>query len=257
MVTAEGGRGVAVRVDHTVEEEIAALVERVRRDEGRLDVLVNDIWGGETLTEWGKPFWELSSEKGLAMLKTAVHSHILTSRHAVPLMLESAPGGLVVEITDGDAYSYRGNLFYDLTKTSVIRLAFIMAKELRRRGVTALALTPGLLRSETMLEHFGVREENWRDGAEKDPDFLASETPLFVGRAVAALAADPEVASKSGRVYSSWGLSEEYGFTDADGSRPHWGRHFEEKYGKVRRCDDGFYEYWFEGPFDLVFPDWP
>lgn len=132
-----------------------------------------------------------------------------------------------------------------------------MAKELRRRGVTALALTPGLLRSEAMLEHFGVREENWREGAEKDPDFLASETLFFVGRAVAALAADPEVASKSGRVYSSWGLSEEYGFTDADGSRPHWGRHFEEKYGKVRHCDDGFYDYCFEGPFDLVFPDWP
>src|SRR5262249_15284967 len=161
-----------------------------------------------------------------------------------------------VEITDGDSWGYRCNIFYDLVKTSVIRLAFAMSYELRKRKIAAVAITPGFLRSERMLDHFGVTEASWRDAGEKDPNFLESETPLFVGRAVAALAADPDVAKKSGRVFSSWGLSDEYGFTDAGGARPHWGRFAEAKYGKTPRCDEGFYAYW-KGLGEIAFPDWP
>lgn len=162
-----------------------------------------------------------------------------------------------MEITDGDSFSYRGNIFYDLVKTSVIRLAFVQAYELRKRGIAAVAVTPGFLRSEAMLDRFGVTEKTWRDGGKKDANFLASETPLFVGRAVAALAADAKVMKKSGRVFSSWDLSDEYGFADADSSRPHWGKHFAKKYGKYKKCDEKFYQYWSGGPIELVFPDWP
>lgn len=230
-VEAWGGRGLPVRVDHTSEREVAALFDGVRREQGRLDILVNDVWGGDELTEWGKPFWELSMEKGLLMQSRAVHSHILTARYGAPLLIEVG-SGLVVEITDGDSAGYRGNLFYDLAKASAIRLALGMAEELKPKGVTALALTPGFLRSEAMLEHFGVTEANWKEGAGKDPHFIASETPFFVGKAVAALAADPRVSRKAGGVYTSWGLAEEYGFDDMDGSRPDWGRHFAEHVAK-------------------------
>jgi NAD(P)-dependent dehydrogenase (short-subunit alcohol dehydrogenase family) len=223
-VTAAGGRGVAVRCDHTDPAQVMALVARIRAEQGRLDVLVNDVWGGDELSEWGRPFWQLSLEKGLAMLQRAVHSHLITARLAVPLMLERG-AGLVVEITDGDGAYYRGTLFYDLAKLSVIRLAFAMAEELRPHGIAALAVTPGFLRSEAMLEHFGVTEATWREGAAQDPNFLASETPAYVGRAVAALAADPGLAAKSGGLFSSWGLQAEYGYTDADGTRPDWGAH--------------------------------
>ena len=163
-----------------------------------------------------------------------------------------------MEVTDGDSYQYRGNLFYDLVKTSVIRMAFAMARELRRKNVTVLALTPGFLRSEVMLDQFGVAEANWREAAKKDANFEESETPLYSGRAVAALAADPNVASKSGRVFSSWGLSDEYGFCDADGRKPHWGNHSKKKYGDVMKpCDEDFYEYWIGGLMDSIFPNWP
>lgn len=227
LVAARGGAGIAVRVDHSVEAEVAALFERVRAEQGRLDLLVNDVWGGDELSEWGKPFWELSIADGWLMQERAVRTHIVASRYAAPIMIAQG-GGLIVEITDGDTASYRGNLFYDLAKASAIRLAYAMAEELRPHGVTALALTPGFLRSEAMLEHFGVTEANWRDGAKQDPHFIASETPFYVGRAVAALAADPDVARKSGGAYSSWGLAEEYGFADVDGRQPHWGRYFAE-----------------------------
>ena len=261
MVTALGGVGIWTQVDHTVEDQVKALVGRVETEQGRLDVLVNDVWGGDELTEWGKPFWEHSLQKGLLMLERAVHSHIITSRYAVPLMMENGKGGwggLIIEITDGDFFSYRGNIFYDLVKTSVIRLAFAMGYELRKRDITAVALTPGFLRSEAMLDHFGVTEETWKDGAKKDPHFIASETPLYVGRAVAALATDPAVAKKSGRAFSSGGLAEEYGFTDADGTQTNWGKYVEETFGKrFKKCDDAFYEYWEEGPIDVLFPDWP
>lgn len=227
MVTARGGLGIAVRVDHTVPEEVRALFDRVRAEQGRLDLLVNDVWGGDELSEWGKPFWELDLDKGLLMQQRAVHSHIITSRFGVPLLLETGRG-LVVEITDGETMDYRGNLFYDLAKVSAIRLAYAMAEELRPHGIAAVALTPGFLRSEAMLDHFGVTEDNWREGAQKEPDFIASETPIYIGRAVAALAADPDIMDKSGKALSTWGLSEQYGFTDVDGRQPHWGRYYAE-----------------------------
>lgn len=227
MVTARGGVGIPVQVDHTIEEQVKALFEQVRSEQGRLDILVNDIWGGDELSEWGKPFWELSIEKGLLMQQRGVYTHLITSRYGAPLMIERKQG-LIVEITDGDNFSYRGNLFYDLAKLSVIRLAYAMAEELRAHNITALAVTPGFLRSEAMLEHFGVTEANWPEGAKKDPHFIASETPYYVGRAVAALAADPNVAGKSGQVFSSWNLAVEYGFSDIDGRQPHWGNYYAE-----------------------------
>jgi NAD(P)-dependent dehydrogenase (short-subunit alcohol dehydrogenase family) len=227
MVTQYGGQGIAVQVDHLVEAQVQALFTRIEAEQGKLDILVNDVWGGDELSEWGTPFWELTLAKGLLMLERAVNTHLITSRYGAPLMVARGQG-LIIEITDGDTPNYRGNLYYDLAKASVIRMAFGMAEELRPHGVTALALTPGFLRSEAMLDLFGVTEENWRDGAKKDPHFIASETPYFVGRAAAALAADPGVASKAGGVYSSWGLSDEYGFQDIDGRQPHWGRYFAE-----------------------------
>ena len=224
-VTAEGGRGIAVRADHTIESEVERLFARVRGEAGRLDILVNGIWGGDALTEWGRPFWELSIARGLELLERAVHSHVITSRHGAPLMVERG-GGLMVEVTDGDTFGYRGNLFYDLAKNAVTRLAYAMAGDLHAHDVTALAVTPGFLRSEAVLDHFGVTESNWRDAIERDEYFAESETPCFVGRAIAALAADPHVARRSGGLYSSWRLAKEYGFTDIDGRRPDWGSFF-------------------------------
>jgi NAD(P)-dependent dehydrogenase (short-subunit alcohol dehydrogenase family) len=226
MVTAYGGRGIAVRVDHSVPQEVEALFERVKAEQGRLDILVNDIWGGERWIEW-KPFWERSLENGLRMLRQAIETHIITAYYGAPLMV-AQKSGLLIEITDGDTMNYRGEVIYDLVKTSVIRLAYGMAQDLRPHGVTALAVTPGFLRSEEMLDHFGVSESNWKDATKQEPHFIASETPYFVGRAIAALAADPNVAQKSGGIYASWTLSDEYGFIDIDGNRPHWGRYFAE-----------------------------
>lgn len=231
MVNAYGGIGIPVQVDHTVEEQVSALFARVKAEQGRLDILVDDVWGGDELSEWGKPFWELDLEKGHLMLERAVWSHIITARYAAPLLLEKSRG-LVVEVTDGDNYSYRGNLFYDLVKISVIRLAYAMSVELAPHNITALAVTPGFLRSEAMLDHFGVTEANWQEAAKQDPHFIASETPFYVGRAVAALASDPNVALKSGKVYSSWNLAHEYGFKDMDGRQPDWGKYFEENIAK-------------------------
>ncbi|PTL83955.1 SDR family oxidoreductase [Vitiosangium sp. GDMCC 1.1324] len=257
LVDAKGGRGIAVRVDHTVESEVVELFARLEREQGRLDVLVNDVWGGDELMEFSQPFWKLSPEKGRLMLDRGIYSHVLTSRYAVPLMLEH-DRGLIVEITDGDTFGYRGNLFYDLVKLSVIRLAFAMSWELRRHAITALALTPGFLRSETMLENFGVTEANWRDGAAKDPHFIASETPCYVGRAVAALAADPNVSAKSGRVFSSWQLAKEYGFKDIDGRQPDWGEYFQKAFGRPYTvADEAAYASWSNGPLELAYPEWP
>ncbi len=227
MVTARGGLGIPVQTDHLIEEQVEALVARIRKEQGRLDLLVNDISEGDVHEM--QPFWKLSLDKAFRMFRNGVHSHIITCRHAVPLMIErkrSSPG-LIVEIGDGDTLGYRGHLFYDLIKVTVSRLAYAMAEELFKHKVAAVAVTPGYMRTETMLEGFGVTEANWRDGAKKDPNFLASETPFFVGRAVAALAADPKVMDKSGGLFASWTLSDEYGFTDLDGSQPHLGRHLE------------------------------
>lgn len=227
MVTGYGGVGIPVQVDHTIEAQVEALFECIRNEADSLDILVNDVWGGDELTEWGKPFWELSISKGLLMQQRAVYAHIVTSRYAAPLMVARGQG-LIVEITDGDTMAYRENLFYDLAKASAIRLAFAMAEELRSHDVAALAVTPGFLRSEAMLDHFGVTEANWRDGAKRDPHFIASETPYFIGRAIAALAADPHVLDRAGGIFSSWGLAEEYGFCDIDGRQPDWGKYFAE-----------------------------
>jgi NAD(P)-dependent dehydrogenase (short-subunit alcohol dehydrogenase family) len=224
LVTAAGGTGVAVPADHLDPAAVTAVVDRIRAGHGRLDVLVNDIWGGDHLAAFGKPLWEQPLDDGLRMLRLAVETHIVTSHRALPLLLEN-PGGLVVEITDGTAEfnaGYRADvgLFYDLAKWSVIRLAAAQAAEIGPHGGTAVALSPGYLRSEAMLEHFGVTEENWRDGVAEDPHFAISETPAFVGRAVAALAGDPGRARWNGRSLSSGELALAYGFTDLDGSRP-------------------------------------
>jgi NAD(P)-dependent dehydrogenase (short-subunit alcohol dehydrogenase family) len=228
LAQAAGGTIFAVRVDHTEPEQVEALVERVRREQGgRLDVLVNNIWGGDPLTEWGHRFWEHSLTNGLEMQRIAVTTHLITSWYLAPLMIERG-SGLVVEITDGNRDDYRGNLYYDLVKASTIRLARSQAKDLVGTGVTALALTPGFLRSEAMLDHFGVTEATWHEAIAKDPHFAFSETPRYIGRAVASLAADPVVSRWSGQALSSWDLAHEYGFTDFDGSQPDWGRHYAE-----------------------------
>jgi NAD(P)-dependent dehydrogenase (short-subunit alcohol dehydrogenase family) len=249
IVTARGGRGIAVQTDHTVPAQVEALFARIREEHGRVDILVNDIWGGDDLVEW-KRFWELKLEDGLKLIDRAIKSHIITAYYGIPLMRKD---GLIIEITDGDGFYYRGHVFYDLVKTSVIRLAFAWAEETRGRGITSIAVTPGFLRSEWMLDHLGVTEANWRDGARTTPSFIASETPLFVGRAVAALACDPNVSSKNGRVFASWDLGEEYGFTDGDGSRPHFKRWAEANLPEFRdvmkKCDDVFYSYWPGFPF--------
>ncbi len=223
LVTAAGGRGIAVPTDHLDRAQVKALVDRIADEQGRLDVLVNDIWGGEKLFEWESPLWEHDLDKGLRLLRLAVETHAVTSHHALPLLLRN-PGGLVVEVTDGtadyNAENYRVNFFYDLAKASVLRMAFALGHELGPRGATAVALTPGWLRSELMLDGYGVSEENWRDALERVPHFAISETPHYVGRAVAALAADADVARWNGQSLSSGGLAQVYGFTDLDGSRP-------------------------------------
>lgn len=248
IVTARGGRGIAIRADHTVPEQVARVFEEV----GEFDILVNDIWGGEDLVEWGKKLWETRLPDGLAVIDRAITTHIITSYYGLPRVRS---GGLVVEVTDGDAYFYRGHFFYDLVKTTVIRMAFALSQELQGRGITALAVTPGFLRSEWMLDHFGVTEANWRDAVEKVPSFVASETPLFVGRCVAALAADPAVSRKNGRVYASWNLAEEYGINDADGSRPHFVKWLRANQPDIaarwKPLDDTFYSYWGAMPYEM------
>ena len=222
-VTAAGGRGIAVQVDHLEVTQVHALAARVEREQGRLDVLVNDVWGAEALFVQDVPVWEQPLEQGLRLLRLAVDTHVITSAAVLPLMVRS-PGGLVVEMTDGtqdyNATRYRVSLFYDLAKACVLRLAFSQAEELRPYGGTAVALTPGWLRSEQMLEHFGVSEASWRDATAETPAFGISESPAYVGRAAAALAADPDRSRWSGQSLSSGGLAAVYGFTDADGSRP-------------------------------------
>ncbi|SDX60629.1 SDR family oxidoreductase [Paenibacillus sp. CF384] len=226
LVTAAGGKGIPVRCDYTVEDDVRALYARVAEEQqGRLDIQVNDIWGGDPLTVWHEKFWEHSLHDGLLIQQRGVHTHMMASYYAAPLMIAHGSGGLIIEITDGYDYRYRGNLYYSLAKISVIHLAQAMAADLRPHNIAAVALTPGFLRSEAMLDHFGVKESNWRDAAAQDPHFLQSETPALVGQAAAALASDPNVLERSGQALTSWDLSEEYGFADADGSRPHWGRY--------------------------------
>jgi NAD(P)-dependent dehydrogenase (short-subunit alcohol dehydrogenase family) len=228
LVTALGGTGVAVALDHLEPERVAALAERIRNEHGHIDVLVNDIWGAEVLKggpeEWNTPIWEHDLDKGLRILRLAIETHLVTSHHLLPLLIEQ-PGGLLVEVTDGtldyNASRYRISVYYDLAKVAVNRLAFSQGHELAPHGATAVAITPGWMRSEIMLDGFGVTEDNWRDAlARVPPTFELSETPRYVGRAVAALAADPARSRWNQRSVSSGELAQEYGFTDIDGSRP-------------------------------------
>ncbi len=245
LVTERGGQGIAVQTDHTVPEQVQSLFQRIEQEQGKLDILINDVWGGDELTEW-KPFWEHSLEKGLLMIERAVHSHIITAHYAAPLLMKTKRG-LIVEVTDGDHFGYRGSFYYDFVKTSVIRLAFLFATELKKHKITAVALTPGFIRSEAMLEYFKVTEANWQDAVEKRPDFGQSESPGYVGRAVVALATDAKVAKRSGRVFAAWDLGPEYGFTDVDGRQPNmrqWMTENMPQWGEWKNCDDGFYAYW-------------
>jgi NAD(P)-dependent dehydrogenase (short-subunit alcohol dehydrogenase family) len=240
QVSAAGGTGIAVPVDHLESEQVAALVGRIDAEQGRLDVLVNDIWGGEKLFEWNTPVWEHDLAAGLRLLRLAIDTHLITSHHALPLLIRR-PGGLVVEMTDGtaeyNAANYRVNPFYDLAKTAVIRLAYSQSHDLAPHGATAVALTPGWLRSEMMLEAFGVTEATWRDALERVPHFAISESPRFVGRAVAALAGDPERQRHNGESLSSGGVAQLYGFTDLDGSRPDCWRYMVEVQDPGRPAD--------------------
>ncbi|MBB5116516.1 SDR family oxidoreductase [Micromonospora sp. NPDC005686] len=244
LVTAAGGTGIAVAVDHLDPEQVRALVERIDAEQGRLDVLVNDVWGADPLITWEKPVWEQPLDAGFRTLRLAVDTHIITSHFALPLLIRN-PGGLVVEVGDGtkehNDSEYRLSVFYDLAKVSVNRLGFSQAHELAPHGCTAVALTPGWLRSEAMLEHYGVTEATWRDGAKTEPHFVMSETPAFVGRAVAALAADPDRARWNGQSLDSGGLAQVYGFTDIDGTRPHWARYYEEVVKPGKPADDAGY----------------
>lgn len=244
LVERAGGVGIAVPTDHLVHEQVRELVERVDREQGRLDVLVNDIWGGEKLTGWNQPVWEHDLDAGLRLLRLGVETHLVTAHYALPLLIRE-PGGLLVEVTDGtseyNAAHYRLSPFYDLAKVSVNRMAWAHSRDLEAHGATAVSLTPGWMRSEIMLEVFGVREENWRDAVAGEPHFAISETPRFVGRAVAALAADPERGRWNGESLSSGQLAREYGFTDLDGSRPDAFRYLVEVQEAGRPADtDGY-----------------
>jgi NAD(P)-dependent dehydrogenase (short-subunit alcohol dehydrogenase family) len=222
LVEKAGGRGIAVPTDHLVADEVRRLVARIRTEQGALHVLVNDIWGAPAM-EWGKTVWQADLDRGLRLLRLGVETHAITSHFAIPLLIEH-PGGLVVEVTDGtaeyNAANYRAWFFYDLAKAANLRMAFSLAYELKAHGATAVALTPGWLRSEAMLEAYGVTESNWRDATARSPHFAISESPAFVGRAVAALASDPDVSRWNGHSLSSGQLARLYGFTDRDGSRP-------------------------------------
>jgi NAD(P)-dependent dehydrogenase (short-subunit alcohol dehydrogenase family) len=229
LVTRLGGTGIAAVVDHLEPDEVKALAERLRREHSHIDVLVNNIWGAELLkggpAQWNTPIWKHDLADGLRILRLAIETHLVTSHHLLPLLVDR-PGGLLVEVTDGttdyNASRYRISVFYDLAKVAVNRLAFSQGHELQPHGATAVALTPGWLRSEMMLDAFGVTETNWRDaiGNPAPPAFALSESPRYVGRAVAALAADPERARWQQKSVSSAQLAREYGFTDVDGSQP-------------------------------------
>ncbi|MBP2329393.1 NAD(P)-dependent dehydrogenase (short-subunit alcohol dehydrogenase family) [Kibdelosporangium banguiense] len=227
LINDAGGTAIAIQVDHTSQEEVAKLAATIHETYGRLDVLVNDIWGSDSFAHFGVPFWQRPLGTGLRTLELAVTTHLITSWHMVPLLVRNGCG-LVVEVTDAAEghNGYRDDLFYDLAKHSVRRLGFGLSAELRHYGIAAVTVTPGFLRSEAMLDHFGVTEENWRDAIVQDSSFAASETPRYLGRGVAALAADKNVMAKTGQLFASWDLAEMYGHTDVTGHRPNWRRAF-------------------------------
>ncbi len=229
LVNNYGGQGIAVQVDHSDERQVKRLMEQIQAEQdGQLNIVVNDIWGGEKLTEWGVPFWQHSLSNGLLMQERVYRTHLITSHYATPLLVAGGTG-LIIEVTDGIDYKYRGNLYYSLAKIAPIHMATAMAEELKANHIAAVAVTPGFLRSEEMLEYYRVSEQNWQDAIDGDrphaEHFGESETPFFVGRAIAALAADPHYMRKSGEALSSWALSDEYDIVDMDGRRPHWGRY--------------------------------
>jgi len=233
LVTKAGGQGVAVRVDHTKPAEVEALIAGIEKEQrGHLDIVVNDIWGGDELAQWGVPFWVHDLDNGLKMLERAIHTHIITSHYAAPLLVKRKQG-VIFEITDGKTYDYRGTFFYDLVKVAVMHMAKTMAIELEPHNVTAIAVTPGFLRSEAMLGD--LTEENWRERIKQDKFFAFSETPHYIGRAIVALAADPKVMTNTGQTLATWDLAEEYGFTDLDGTQPNWQRSYEAEIAKEKR----------------------
>ena len=245
MVTARGGTGIAVRVDHTKADEVEALFDRVKREHGQLDILINTT-NGDALHSWKNTF-AVPLDDGLEILKAAIFAHIANVRYAAPLM----KNGLIVEVTDGDGFYYRGNLYYDLTKVNAIRLAMDFAVELKKHKIACVAITPGFLRSEAVLETLHVTEANWRDAVKRRPEFGESETPYFVGRGIAALAADPKKMKKSERVFNSFELAQEYGFEDVDGRMPRIWEWISNSKFRYKKLDDNFYSY-FNMNYDLL-----
>lgn len=222
LIQASGGTAIAVRVDHSVESEVEALFKRIEAELGRLDLLVNCIAGEDPLMGQWASFWETNLENGPAVFKQCLLSHLITAKHAAPPMIR-AKRGLIVEVTEGDMLAMGANSMAQCVKSALRGFVLSMAAELKSHGVAAIAITPGFLRSESVLDYFGVTEETWCEGGQKDSNFLESESPLYVGRAIAALAADPNVLARTGELVSSWQCSREYGFTDYDGRRPDWG----------------------------------
>ena len=236
LVSKAGGKGIAYRVDHTKPAEVEALIARIDKEQkGHLDIVVNDIWGGDELAEWGVSFWAHDLDNGLKMLDRAINTHIITSHYAAPLLVKRKQG-IIFEITDGKTNDYRGTFFYDLVKTTVMRMAKTMAIELDPYNVASIAVTPGYLRSEAMLGN--LTEENWRERIKEDKFFAFSETPHYIGRAIVALASDPQIIVKTGLTLATWDLAEEYGFTDFDGTQPHWQRSYEAEIAKEKREPD-------------------
>ncbi|MDW5597008.1 SDR family oxidoreductase [Conexibacter stalactiti] len=245
LVEQAGGTGIAVQVDHLVPDQVQALVERIDREHGRLDVLVNNAWGGDRYIGWSRPVWEHDLDGGLRQFRLALDSHAITSHFALPLLIRR-PGGLVVEMTDGtldyNATHYRETYFLDIAKWAVLRMAFVQAHELKPHGATAVVVSPGWLRSEAMLEEaFGVTEDTWRDAIPRQPHFAISETPRFTGRAVAALAADPQRHRWNGQSLSSGQLAQVYEVDDLDGSRPDAWRYMVEVTDAGRAADTSGY----------------
>lgn len=229
-VDAAGGKGIPIQVDHTDSAQVKALVETIKSDQGKLDIVVNDIWGGDDIVDWEGPFWTHDLDKNLALLGQAINTHVITSWHTAPLLIQS-DNGLLLEVTDGVSSRYRGSFFYDLVKSSVIRLAVGQAQDMRPHDVAVIAISPGFLRSEAMLERFGVTEPTWRDAIQQDEHFAFSETPHYLGRAVTALAADTDRMRLSGTTTATWELFEHYGFTDLDGTQPDWATHIRSSLG--------------------------
>ena len=223
MIAAAGGTAIPVRVDHTVESEVEALFARIDREDGRVDVVVNSVAGEDPLAGAYGWFWDADLTNSAKALENSLLTHIITAKHAAKSMIR-ARSGLIVEVTEGDSFGAGGNPVKQVVKLALKANALAMATELHPHGVAAVAITPGFLRSESMLDGFGVTEQNWRDGGKKDKNFLESESPLYIGRAVAALAADPQIMKRTGQLFSSWELAREYKFTDYDGRRPDWGR---------------------------------